>query len=172
MSDPIYGNMIGGASSLGKTLIITDENGVELTGVITEKEVVFTANAATDIREGKVAATGEGIVTGSKVIPSYHTTEGVQVAQNGSVLKITSLKKSKLYEFTKLQSIICDFNTSLADSVSASKVSIGDNVYTVQSTEALSAITINDTDQTIEFGVTNNTGKPQVIRFITYKEIE
>ena len=170
MSNTIYGNVVGG-STMPKSYVLETEDGVTLTGVLVDEVTVFDATT-NDVREGKTFAGEDGVKIGEKIIPSYHTTEGVQVIPNGSVLKITSLKKSKLYEFTKLQSIICDFNTSLSDSVSASKVSIGDSVYAVQSTNPLSVIVINDTDQIIEFGVTNDTGKPQIIRFITYKDIE
>lgn len=46
------------------TLILVDENGVEVVAVMTDEEVDLTATA-NDIRLGVVAVTDEGIVTGT-----------------------------------------------------------------------------------------------------------
>ena len=35
---PIYGNMVGAYSQMGKTFILEDENSNEMTGVVTDKE--------------------------------------------------------------------------------------------------------------------------------------
>lgn len=60
----ICGNMVGSYSSIGKTFIIVDENGNELTGVVVDKEVIFTAED-NDVREGKVYASDEGVSIGT-----------------------------------------------------------------------------------------------------------
>ncbi len=59
----IVGNMIGCYSPMGKTFIIEDENGNEITGIVVDQETVFTATAA-DIVKGKVAGTDDGVVVG------------------------------------------------------------------------------------------------------------
>lgn len=59
----ILGNATGGFG-VPKTLVLVDENNNELTAVVTEDVVVFTATAE-DIKSGKTAATEEGIVTGT-----------------------------------------------------------------------------------------------------------
>lgn len=59
----IVGRMAGCYSPIGKTFILTDENGNELTGVTVDQKQIFTANL-NDIRDGKVAANDEGVVTG------------------------------------------------------------------------------------------------------------
>lgn len=60
----IVGNMVGCYSPIGKTFILEDENGNELTGIVVDQEVVFTATAA-DIVKGKVAGTDDGVVVGT-----------------------------------------------------------------------------------------------------------
>lgn len=60
----IVGNMIGCYSPIGKTFIIEDESGNEITGIIVDQETVFTATAA-DIVAGKIAGTDDGVVVGT-----------------------------------------------------------------------------------------------------------
>ena len=60
----IIGNMVGSYSSMGKTMIIVDENGNELVGVVVDSEVIFTA-VDTDVRKGKVYASDEGVSVGT-----------------------------------------------------------------------------------------------------------
>lgn len=60
----IIGNMIGCYSPIGKTFIIEDENGNEVTGIVVEQKTVFTATAA-DITKGKTAGTEDGVVVGT-----------------------------------------------------------------------------------------------------------
>lgn len=60
----IVGNMVGCYSPMGKTFIIEDENGNEITCIVVDQETVFTATAA-DIVKGKVAGTDDGVVVGT-----------------------------------------------------------------------------------------------------------
>jgi hypothetical protein len=60
----IAGNMVGCYSMLGKTIIIENENGEELMGVVVDQEVVSTATDA-DVRKGKVYASNNGISVGT-----------------------------------------------------------------------------------------------------------
>lgn len=60
----IIGNMVGSYSSMGKTMIIVDENGNEFLGVVTDSEVIFTATDS-DVRKGKVYASDEGVSVGT-----------------------------------------------------------------------------------------------------------
>lgn len=166
----INGNMVGGTAPI-KTLTIVDSDGLEMTGVVVDSHVVFTANAATDIREGKVAATDAGVVTGTKVIPSYHTSEGFRVIPSGTEYYIPFYDNFGYYDYTKLQAIICAFNTSLENSVSSEKVVLNDNVYEVKTTEVLSVVTKNSAEKKVMLGITNENDKPQILRYFTYKEI-
>lgn len=166
----IYGNMVGGAG-LAQSYILEDSEGKQLTAVMVDKDTMFDATE-NDIREGKVAATEKGVVTGQKVIPAYHTTQGFVEIPSGSRFEITSLIDLNAYDYTKLQVVICEFNTSLSDSVSTNKVVINDNVYQVQSTDSISTVIKNSDEKSIDLGITNETGKLQIIRYFTYKEIE
>ena len=60
----ILGNAAGGFG-MPKTFVVIDDNNNELTGVVTDEVVVFTATVA-DITAGKTAAIAEGIVTGTR----------------------------------------------------------------------------------------------------------
>ena len=165
----IIGNIVGG-KPLIKSYILETEDGQEIPAVLTSQEVVFTATP-NDIREGKVAATGSGVVTGEKIIPSYHTLEGAAYIPVGSEFTIPISDKD-MYDYTKLQVIICDYNTSMLDSVLSRKVVILDKVYNVGSSEEISTVTKDKTAKTINLGITNDSDHPCVIRFFTYKEIK
>ena len=163
----IYGNTVGGGGGgLGKTFIIEDSEGNELVGILTDSEVVIDATP-NDIRAGKIAVTQNGVITGEKEIPVYHTWEGFKLITNGSKVVITTVD----YDYEKLQAIICSFGTSLSTSTSAQKVAINNKVYPVQSTVAESAITKDDKLTQINFGVVNNSGTSYVLRYFMYKEI-
>lgn len=164
----IYGNTVGGSggSGIGKTLIIEDEAGNELVGVVVGKNVIFDATA-NDIRAGKVAATQNGVTTGEKEIPSYNTTEGYKVITNGSKFLITIPD----FDYTKLQAVICSFNTDLINSVSTEKVVINDNVYPVQNATAESTVIVDKENQRIDLGITNTSGAIAILRYFSYKEI-
>lgn len=62
----ICGNLVGGITAYGKTFVIVDEDGNEMTGVLVDEITIFDATAE-DIKIGKVAATDSGIVTGTHV---------------------------------------------------------------------------------------------------------
>lgn len=148
------------------TYILCDSEGNEVVATFVDQETVFTATA-NDIREGKVAASEDGVVTGTKVIPSYHTTEGIQIIPAGQVLYV----RIRDYEYTKFQAIVCPLNTSMANSVSAEKVVIENYIYNPCSTISLSSVNKNEATGTIDLGITNEFGKPCLIRFFSYKEI-
>lgn len=61
----IYGNVVGGGSSL-KTLKFVDENNNEYVGVVVDEEVIFTATDA-DVKLGKVYAGDKGVAIGTHV---------------------------------------------------------------------------------------------------------
>lgn len=153
------------------TYILVTPDGDEIPAVLVDELTIFDATE-NDIREGKTAATDSGVTTGTKVIPSYQTNQGVRVIMPNSSLIIKGLSDNNEYDYTKLQTIICLFNTSLSDSVAAEKVSIDDAVYETRSTELIASVTKNHIDKTIEFGIVNNSDKPYIIRYFTYKEIE
>lgn len=165
----VYGNAVGGITGYGKTFILTDENGNELTGVVTGEEVIFTADPTTDIREGKVAATDIGVVTGATTIPNYETSRGNVFITSGAEFKISAL--SDEHQYTFLQCIITKFNTTVNDSTQAEYVVISDAVYRTNSTEKLCDVSINQDDKTVDFNFTNDTEDIYLIRYVTYKEV-
>lgn len=163
----IYGNPIGGIGR-ERTYILVDEDGNEFPAVVSDMEVVFDAGE-NDIRAGKVAASANGVVTGSKIIPSYNTVEGYALITNGS--QFTIPVSTELYDFTKLQCIICPFVTSVAASVAAEKVVIGEQVYNTNSSTSLSSVSRDADNQAINLGITNDSGSLYLLRYFAYKEI-
>lgn len=167
----IAGNMIGSYSQIGKTFTLVDDGGAEFVGVVTDKEVLLTANAEKDIREGTVAVTDDGVVTGSKVIPTYHTSHGTKVVPNGGQFKL-ELSHLDKYDYTTFHGIVCEYNTNMSNSTAAVYISVLNAVYPVQSTDSIALLTKDDDTKNINLGFTNNTGKMCILRYMTYKEIE
>ena len=148
--------------------LIVDEAGNELFATFTEQPILTDATA-NDIRLGKTAVTENGLVEGEKEIPAYHTTEGVEIIQAGKEFRIL-IRESDRYNYTKMQAIICPYNKSLANSVSAEKVCINNNVYVVGDTTSLSTVTLDHDNKEIVLGITNDTDNIFLIRYFTYKE--
>ena len=165
----ISGNLVGSYSQIGKTLMLVDENGNEITGIVVDQEVIFDATD-NDVRLGSVYAGDSGVSIGTKVIPAYHTTEGYKFITSGSDFVIQIVQNEK-YDFTKFQAIICPYSTSIADSVAAEKVVINDGVYIVNSTELIATVTKDSETQSINLGIKNESSSIYLIRYFTYKEI-
>lgn len=148
------------------TYILVDKYGNEYPAVYVESKTVFDATA-NDIRIGTTAATDSGITVGEKEIPAYYTYQGYRVITAGSAFK----HRGKNCDYTKMQALVCAYNTSLANSTSTEKVSIDDCVYPVQSSESIAQVSVDLENSTIDFGITNDTSKPQILRYFYYKEI-
>ena len=171
MGEGILGNATGGFG-FPKTYIITDSDGNELAGVYVESETIFTATD-NDVREGMVYASDAGVSTGTKDIPGCHTFEGYRVVTNGSVLSIPNLAPEiDSYDYTKLQALVCVFNTNINNSVSTEKVAINENVYNVQSVDAISNVIKDHEEKKINLGITNESGGVWVLRYFMYKEVK
>ena len=164
----ISGNMVGAYSQMGKTLILTDENGNEITGVVVDQETLFTATD-NDVREGFVYAGDAGVSTGTKDIPKYHTTSGSEMIEPGKAFKIP-LSHGDRYDYTQLQCIICPFNTSIDDSIGADKVVLNDLVLPVSSAVKLSDVTKDAGSKSINLNIINDTSNIYFIYYFTYHE--
>ncbi len=150
-----------------QTFILVDEDGHEMECFLTEEEVELNATP-NDIRIGMTAVTDTGVTVGEKEIPAYHTAEGYIVVTPGSVAQLKGVEDC---DYTKMLALICSYNSTVANSVSTEKVCVNRTVYLVNSTDVVSTVTIDISNKSINFGVTNNSGKPQILRYIRYKEI-
>lgn len=157
----------GGAPA--NTIVLRDENGNEFVAVLVDEEVDFTATAD-DIREGKIAATDDGVTVGEKYIPGYVATQGVIAVLPGRSFSV-KLATHNLYDYTKFQAAVCVFNTSLNNSVSCERIVVNDNLYNVLSTESVSEIEVNHETKSIDFGVMNESDSRYLIRSFTIKEV-
>lgn len=158
-----------GDGSPAKTIVLRDENGNEFVAVLVDEEVDFTATAD-DIREGKVAATDDGVTVGEKYIPTYLATQGNRLIMPGKTFSIR-LYDYDLYDYTKLQAMTCTYNKSIAKSVGCDRVVIENNLYDVLSTVSINEIQLNHETKSIELGIANDTSSPYLIRFFTFKEV-
>lgn len=169
--DLIEGNAETSYLSGAEPVILVDEDGNEIAAVITDEEVSLTATA-NDVRIGTTVLTDDGLITGEKVIPAYHSTEGYRLIPPGSAVIIPNIDTTiDSYDYTKLQSMICLFNTESDDSVYTEKVTIGENVYNVKSLDAISTIEKDHDTKNINLGIINDSDISWIIRFFMYKEI-
>lgn len=148
------------------TFILVDEDGNEYPAIYAGSDVVCTATE-NDIRKGCTAMTPEGIIEGTKEIPAYYTTEGYKLIPNGS----TFLLMIPDYDYTKLQAIICPFDSTIENSVSAEKIVVGANVYSVKSNVVEATVSVDTESKTINFGFDNTFGMPYLLRYFIYKEV-
>lgn len=153
-----------------ETYLMTESGSVAFLATPQAIESPLTATAKNDIRAGTVAITNEGIVVGEKNFPSYETTEGAALIMPNKEVKV-HLDYNDTYDYTKLQAIVCLFNSNILDSVSAQSVAIDNGVYVIGTTNKISNITKEHETKYIDFGITNTGETPLVIRYFTYKEI-
>lgn len=149
------------------TFILVDKDGNEYPAVYVESDTVVTATA-NDIRKGTTAITSEGLIVGEKEIPNYKAVEGCATVKPGRAMDISPF--SDMYQYTTLQAIVCKYDTSLDNSVSAEKVVIKDKLYNVSSTIALATVSVDSASQSIKLGVINESEETRLIRYMIIKE--
>lgn len=167
----IYGNTVGATGGLPKSFLLETEDGVQLVGVTVGEETVFDATD-NDVREGKIYASDNGVSTGTKNIPSYHTTTGYRLITSGSTFATYPLANLNLYDFTELQVIICPFVETVDNSTAAEKVVINENVYVVNSNEPIATVIRDGENKTINLGIINDSEGLYLMRYFTYKETD
>lgn len=163
MSQVIMGNMVGQYSQMGKTLVLVDDDGNEITGVIVGQETVFTAGAG-DIRLGLVAGTEDGVTEGTREIFQYRTEKGLKVIDPGATFVIHMPENNK-HQYTELQCMIAPFS----DRYAITQVVLDNGVY-LTSGEKVSDVTSNDQDKTIDLNIINSTEDIFLIHYFMYKE--
>lgn len=167
----ISGNMVGSYSQMGKTFILTDSDGNEITGVVVGQETIFTAGD-NDVREGMVYASDEGVSTGTKNIPAYRTSAGIELISPSSSYSIP-LSEYNCYDYTVFQCLVSLLEyDNIQNSVNTNIISINNGVYTVNSTDKLSEVSKNADTKSIELNITNDTENFYVLRYFTYREEE
>lgn len=165
----ISGNMVGSYSSIGKTFILVDDAGNEITGVCVDNPVVFTAGD-NDVREGMVYASDSGVSTGTKDIPAYRTTAGSAIIDPGANFCIPMSDYNK-YDYTVFQCMISLVNfDDMNNSVNTSMIALNDGVYQVNSIEKLASVSKNTETLSIDLNITNDTENYYVIYYFTYRE--
>lgn len=165
----ISGNMVGSYSQMGKTFILTDEDGNEMTGVIVDQETVFDATVA-DVRIGKTFASDEGVKQGENTI-TYRTEQGFAIIMPEDDF-VLPLPKYNKYDYTELQCMFAPFNTNFEDSVAVDKIVLKNSVFAVNSTEKISSVTKDDVAKSINFNITNTSDNIYLIYYFTYCQEE
>lgn len=163
----IVGKMAGCYSPMGKTFILTDDDGNEFTGVVTDQEKVFDARP-TDVRINRKFVSNEGAQTGENTI-TYRTQTASCLILPGQEFSIP-LKNYNQYDYTKFQSMIVLFNSDYSSNANAYGITIEDRVFSVESSALLSNITKNSDTKAIDFNIVNNTENTYEIFYFTYRE--
>jgi hypothetical protein len=162
----INGRQVGGGSPL-KTMTFVDENGVELLGIVVDKEVIFDATV-NDVKIGKTFASDNGVEMGVDT-KTYHTTTASCLVLPGEQLSIP-LKNNDIYDYTKFQCIIVVYNSNYSTNVETVGVTLDDGVFSTMTTEKLSNITKNSNTKSIDLNITNDSSNIYAIRYFTYRE--
>ena len=164
----IYGNPVGGALNAKTFMLQVNGGKTEIAATVVGEETVFDATP-NDVRTGKTFATSSGVEVGTKDIPAYRTAQGAVIIKPNENFSIV-LEGYSQYDYTKLQCLISKFNTSVDDSVAVDKVVIGDNVYAVNSTIPLAAVTKDAATKSIKLNIKNESSVDYVLRYFTYRE--
>ena len=164
----IYGNPVGGALNAKTFMLEVNGGKTEIAATVVGEETVFDATP-NDVRTGKKFATSSGVEVGTKDIPAYRTAQGGVIIKPNENFSIV-LEGYSQYDYTKLQCLISKFNTSVDDSVAVDKVVIGDNVYAVNSTIPLAAVTKDAATKSIKLNIKNESSVDYVLRYFTYRE--
>lgn len=164
----IYGNPVGGALNAKTFMLEVNGGKTEIAATVVGEETVFDATP-NDVRIGKTFATSSGVAVGTKDIPAYRTAQGAVIIKPNENFSIV-LEGYSQYDYTKLQCLISKFNTSVDDSVAVDKVVIGDNVYAVNSTIPLAAVTKDAATKSIKLNIKNESSVDYVLRYFTYRE--
>ena len=164
----IYGNPVGGALNAKTFMLEVNGGKTEIAATVVGEETVFDATP-NDVRTGKKFATSSGVEVGTKDIPAYRTAQGAVIIKPNENFSIV-LEGYSQYDYTKLQCLISKFNTSVDDSVAVDKVVIGDNVYAVNSTIPLAAVTKDAATKSIKLNIKNESSVNYVLRYFTYRE--
>ncbi|MDY4577946.1 MAG: hypothetical protein SO471_08270 [Anaerobutyricum hallii] len=164
----IYGNPVGGALNAKTFMLEVNGGETEIAATVVGEETVFDATP-NDVRTGKKFATSSGVEVGTKDIPAYRTAQGAVIIKPNENFSIV-LEGYSQYDYTKLQCLISKFNTSVDDSVAVDKVVIGDNVYAVNSTIPLAAVTKDAATKSIKLNIKNESSVDYVLRYFTYRE--
>ena len=164
----IYGNPVGGALNAKTFMLEVNGGKTEIAATVVGEQTVFDATP-NDVRTGKKFATSSGVEVGTKDIPAYRTAQGAVIIKPNENFSIV-LEGYSQYDYTKLQCLISKFNTSVDDSVAVDKVVIGDNVYAVNSTVPLAAVTKDAATKSIKLNIKNESSVDYVLRYFTYRE--
>ena len=159
----ISGNMVGSYSQIGKTFIIQDQDGNEITGIVTGSEVIFTAGD-NDVREGMVYASDSGVSTGTKNIPAYYARYGCKVFLANSQVIITVPE----YDYKSILIVISKYNTKIVDSTASIFTSIDNGMYEVGNSTKISDIIIDAVNEQIDLGIT--VSEKSVLRYLVIRE--
>ena len=146
--------------------VIVTEDGKKYAQLNSQEIVELTATA-NDIRLGTTAVTEDGVTEGTKDIPLYHTVQGIKLIESNSPFTLSF--GDEQYDYTKLQAMTAPYNSSLDDSVAVDRVVIEDSIYLPGTTDPISAVTKDDANKSINFGIMNGES-PSVIRYFTYRE--
>jgi hypothetical protein len=128
-----------------------------------EEKVQLTATP-NDIREGSVAITETGVITGEKFIPSYISRYGKKYVLANSEAVITGAAT----DYKQIMISIAPFDSSLDASVGINYVSVDDSVYDVNTGLKVASITKDVANDRVNLGVIAT--EKSVLRYFLVEE--
>lgn len=128
-----------------------------------EEKVQLTATP-NDIREGSVAITETGVITGEKFIPSYISAHGAKLTPANKPVTLSSYES--IYD--QIMVTLAPFESSINESVAIRYVSIGDSIYDVTTGSKVSDIKKDIANEQIVLGITPT--EKSVLRYFVLRE--
>ena len=164
----IYGNIVGGASSI-KVMQLELEDGTVLEGVVADEAPVIDATAK-DVRKGKTVITNQGVIEGETEIPAYETRMSYLLVSPNDVCSI-SLSSKDRYDYTKFQCVVVVFSPDYNSNVVTKYISMNDGLFSVETSEKVSDISKNNETKSIDLNIINDSEDIYEITYFTCKEI-
>lgn len=174
----IYGNKIGGSRDT-KTYIISivDENDnelVEATGVVVDKEEIFDASCA-DVMAGRKFASDEGVLTGTNDSPCCRITTGIHEIAPGVEILLKAEERDQ-WDYTTFNAMMWPKLDAKNPTPRVDKVAVDNAVYANDGTK-IADIVKDPATKSIRFYVSangdrliNNTEVPYLLYFCICKE--
>lgn len=162
----IFGNVIGGGSAPLKTVILEDDFGNQMIGVVTESVQIFDAKPS-DVKAGKKFVSDIGICEGTDT-KNYRVEMSTWLVFPGENCSIP-LSNYDIYDYTGFQCIITLFSQDYSTNATTIGVSIGDSVFSTQTSKKISNIVKNVNTKSIDLNIVNNSEDIYSIRYFTYR---
>lgn len=131
---------------------------------LSSREPIKLTAGANDIRLNTSAITNEGYTEGTKDIPAYFSGYGKKILPANTEVTITNHEA----DYKSIMITISSYNTSMSDSVNVKYSSVDNSIYETNSTNKISDITKDTSNEQIKLGITVT--EKSVLRYFVVRE--